>query len=148
MVQPHQKIQLSAELSEAQLIAICEAADVIACQCPSYLVRLLQEVREFHRYTNECIQTFPDDARIHDWLGGRAAQLELFLSQVIFELLQREQLLDGDNNLCLAQLNERARSLALQQMNLQAETPSSLTNDNPNLHPVTPQASDAAPAKS
>jgi hypothetical protein len=148
MVQPHQKIQLSAKLSEEQLAAICEAADVIACQCPSYLVRLLQEVREFHRYTNECIQTFPDDANIHDWLAGRAAQLELFLSQVIFELLQREQLLDGDNNLCLAQLNERARSLALQQMSLQSATPGNLNNTNADLLPVMPQAGDAAPTKS
>ncbi len=148
MLQPHQKIHLSAELSEEQLVAISEAADVIACQCPSYLVRLLQEVREFHRYTNECIQTFPDDAQIHDWLAGRAAQLELFLSQVIFELLQREQLLDGDNNLCLAQLNERARSLALQQINLQAPASGDLTNTNADLQAVMPQAGDAAPTKS
>ena len=148
MLQPDQKIHLSAELSEEQLIAISEAADVIACQCPSYLVRLLQEVREFHRYTNECIQTFPDDAQIHDWLAGRAAQLELFLSQVIFELLQREQLLDGDNNLCLTQLNERARSLAMQQMSLQSATSGSLNNLNADLQPVMPQADDAAPTKS
>ena len=148
MVQPHQKIQLSAELSEEQLAAICEAADVIACQCPSYLVRLLQEVREFHRYTNECIQTFPDDAKIHDWLVGRASQLELFLSQIIFELLQREQLLDGDNNLCLAQLNERARSLALQQMSLQSATSGDLNNTNADPQPVMPPAGDAAPTKS
>lgn len=148
MLQPHQKIQLSAELSEEQLVAISEAADVIACQCPSYLVRLLQEVREFHRYTNECIQTFPDDAKIHDWLAGRAAQLELFLSQVIFELLQREQLLDSDNNLCLAQLNERARSLALQQMSLQSVMSDSPTNPNADIQPVMPQAGDVAPTKS
>ncbi|HEY9859273.1 MAG TPA: hypothetical protein V6D16_07190 [Candidatus Obscuribacterales bacterium] len=115
MTQPSQIIQVSQQLSDEQLSAICEAADVIACQCPSYLVHLLKEVKEFHRYTEDCIQTSPEDASVHDWLGSRAAQLELMLSQTIFELLQRENLIDDQNNLDLGKMAERARAIALRQ---------------------------------
>ena len=118
MSQSRQKISVSIEFSEEQLLAICEAADVIACQCPSYLVRLLQEVRAFHRYTEDCIKNFPEDTALHDWLASRAAQMELMLSQIIFELLQREQLIDDQNNLCLRQLSERARAIALRQIQI------------------------------
>ena len=115
MPQPIQTIQVSQQFSDEQLLAICEAADVIACQCPSYLVHLLKEVKEFHRYTAECIQTSPEDASIHDWLSNRAAQMELMLSQTIFELLQRENLIDEQNNLDLHKMAERARAIALRQ---------------------------------
>ncbi len=54
MLDSCQTLEFSLELSDEQLVAICEAADVIACECPSYLVRLLHEVREFRRYTTEC----------------------------------------------------------------------------------------------
>ncbi|MBW4491255.1 MAG: hypothetical protein KME12_26165 [Trichocoleus desertorum ATA4-8-CV12] len=115
MTQPGQTIQVSQQFSDDQLLAICEAADVIACQCPSYLVHLLKEVKEFHRYTNDCIQTSPEDASIHDWLTSRAAQMELMLSQIIFELLQRENLIDDQNNLDLSKMAERSRAIALRQ---------------------------------
>ena len=108
MTQPSQTIQVSQQFSDEQLLAICEAADVIACQCPSYLVHLLKEVKEFHRYTKDCIETSPGDASLHDWLSSRAAQLELLLSQTIFELLQRENLIDDQNNLDLDKMAERS----------------------------------------
>jgi hypothetical protein len=115
MTQLSQTIQVSQQFSDEQLLAICEAADVIACQCPSYLVHLLKEIKEFHRYTEECIQTSPEDASVHDWLSSRASQLELMLSQIIFDLLQRENLIDEQNNLDLHKMAERARAIALQQ---------------------------------
>nr|WP_290225222.1 hypothetical protein [Trichocoleus desertorum] len=115
MTQPGQTIQVSPQFSDDQLLAICEAADVIACQCPSYLVHLLKEVKEFHRYTNDCIQTSPQDASVHDWLSSRAAQMEFMLSQTIFELLQRENLIDDQNNLDLSKMAERSRAIALRQ---------------------------------
>lgn len=115
MTQADQIIQVSQQFSDEQLLAICEAADVIACQCPSYLVHLLKEVKEFHRYTKECINTSPEDASIHDWLSGRAAQVEQMLSQTIFELLQREALVDDQNNLDLDKMAERARAIAVRQ---------------------------------
>ncbi|HEY9747609.1 MAG TPA: hypothetical protein V6C63_02830 [Allocoleopsis sp.] len=115
MTQVSETIQVSQQLSDEQLLAICEAADVLACQCPTYLVHLLKEVKEFHRYTEDCINASPEDAAVHDWLSSRAAQVELMLSQIIFELLQRENLIDEQNNLDLNKMAERARAIALQQ---------------------------------
>lgn len=108
-----QNLQLSLEFSDEQLIALCEAADVIACECPSYLVRLLHEVREFRRYTGECIENFPEDTATHIWLSNRAAQVEMLLSVTIWEFLQKENLLDHQNKLNLDRLSERSRKLAV-----------------------------------
>ncbi|MBD1862810.1 MULTISPECIES: hypothetical protein [Trichocoleus] len=107
------KIRISSELSDADLYAICEAADVLACECPSYLVRLVQEVRAFRQYTTDCIQQFPEDATTHHWLTGRAKQVESLLCQTIVELLQKENLIDEQDQVCLTQLSDRSRSLAL-----------------------------------
>ncbi len=107
------KIQISTELSDEDLYAICEAANVLACECPSYLVRLVQEVRTFRQYTSDCIQQFPEDAATHHWLTSRAKQVETLLCQTILELLQKEELIDEQNQVCLTRLSERARSLAL-----------------------------------
>lgn len=107
------KLQISSELSDEDLYAISDAADVLACECPSYLVRLVQEVRSFRQYTSDCIQQFPEDAATHHWLSNRAKQVEAMLCETIVELLQKEDLIDDQNQVCLAQLSERSRSLAL-----------------------------------
>jgi hypothetical protein len=113
MIDSSQNLQLSLEFSDEQLLALCEAADVIACECPSYLVRLLHEVREFRRYTSECIERFPEDTATHEWLSNRAAQVEMLLSITILEFLEKENLLDNHNQLNLNRLSERSRKLAL-----------------------------------
>ncbi|HEY9860816.1 MAG TPA: hypothetical protein V6D16_15015 [Candidatus Obscuribacterales bacterium] len=113
LIHQSMKIQISTELSDEDLYAICEAADVLACECPSYLVRLVQEVRAFRQYTSDCIQQFPEDAATHHWLTSRAKQVETLLCQTILELLQKEELIDEQNQVCLTRLSERARSLAL-----------------------------------
>lgn len=110
-------IQISTHFSDEDLIAICEAADVIACECPVYLVQLLREVRKFRRYTNDCIEQFPSDVATHNWLCSRAAQIELLLSQTIVEFLHKEKLIDERNNqLSLNELSERSRKLVLSQI--------------------------------
>lgn len=108
-----QSIQLSFEFSDEHLLAISEATDVIACDCPGYLVRLLKEVREFKKYTSDCIEQFPSDAATHEWLSSRARQVELLLSLTIYELLEKEDLIDGDRHINLNRLSERNRELAL-----------------------------------
>jgi hypothetical protein len=108
-----QTIQISPEFPDEQLLAICEAADVIACECPSYLVQILNQVREFRRYTKECIDHFPDNAATHHWLSEQVNQVEMLLCLTIYELLQKENLIDEDNQLNLQQLSQRNRAIAL-----------------------------------
>ena len=45
------------DFSDEQLQTICEAAQVIACECPAHLVDLVRRVRQFRRYTQEdCLE--------------------------------------------------------------------------------------------
>ncbi|MBW4574299.1 MAG: hypothetical protein KME08_03350 [Aphanothece sp. CMT-3BRIN-NPC111] len=113
MTTQSQVIQVSPEFSDEQLLAICEAAEVLACKCPAYLVKLLQEVKEFRRYTHECMEKFPEDTATHEWLEQKSSEMELLLSKTIFEFLQKENFLDEENQLCLNQLYERTHAIAI-----------------------------------
>ena len=113
MLNSDRTIQISVDLSDEQLVAISESIHVIACECPSYLIRLLQEVRQFRHYTNECVQNFPDDVETHQLLSSRAKQIEFLLSSTILEFLQKEKLLDEKNQLNLDKLAQRSHQLVL-----------------------------------
>jgi len=109
------------EFSDQQLENICETANIIACECPAYLVWLLREVRKFRRYTVECINRFPEDAENHRWLDGQAIRVEALLSEIIFEFMEREELLNDQRQLDLEKLAQRSYIAALRQQNLQPE---------------------------
>lgn len=106
----------SNEISSDVLLAICEAADVIACECPGYLARLLRQVQAFRTYTLRCIEQFPDDAKTHEWLGDRASEVERVLFQTMLELMEKEGLITESRQVCLTKLSQRARDTALRQM--------------------------------
>jgi hypothetical protein len=103
-------------ITDDLLLAICEAADVIACECPGYLTRLLRQVRAFRHYTEDCTQTFPEAAQTHEWLSQQAQQVEALLFQTMLELMRREQLIDASNQLSLDKLSARARAIMLKQI--------------------------------
>lgn len=113
-----QTIQLTSEPSDELLRTICEAADVIACECPGYLVRLLRQARIFRNYTNSCIETFPEDEATHRWLSEQAKQWESSIYATICELMEREQLLERAGEVSLGKLQERARANAMKQLNM------------------------------
>lgn len=104
------------EFSDEALIEICTAANVIACECPGYLARLLRQVRAFRKYTSNCIEQFPEDAETHQWLISQAKQVEQLLVQTMLELMQKEELLDSNGQLLLERLSERAQAIALAQI--------------------------------
>lgn len=113
MLNTDRTIQISLNFSDEQLVAISESIHVLACECPSYLIRLLQEVRSFSHYTNECIERFPEDVETHQLLSSRAKQMELLLSSTILEFLQKENLLEANNQLNLDKLAQRSHELVL-----------------------------------
>lgn len=116
-------IQLSPELPNEQLHLITETVGILACECPSYLVQLLQKVREFRRYTHNCIEMFPEQQATHQWLNEQAIHMESLLSATILDLLRQEDLLDEHNQLCLEQLSDRALKTALRQQEFQERHP-------------------------
>ncbi|MGG6293464.1 hypothetical protein ACQ4M4_03485 [Leptolyngbya sp. AN02str] len=103
-------------VSRELVVAICEAADVIACECPGYLARLLRQVQSFRAYTLRCIDQFPEDTETHEWLSDRAEQIETLLAQTMVDLMHREGLITESNQLALGKLSERAKEIALRQL--------------------------------
>lgn len=62
---------------------------------------------------NECIERFPEDVETHKFLSGRAKDMELLLSSTILEFLEKENLLDPNNQLNLDKLAQRTHELVL-----------------------------------
>lgn len=104
------------DLSGDGLIEVCQAADVIACECPGYLARLLRQVRSFQDYTLRCIEQFPEDKETHLWLAEQAKKLDEILQETMIELMHKEGLINDANQIMLDQLSERARAIALKQL--------------------------------
>ncbi len=108
-------VQLT-ELSDDTLLEICRSAEVIACECPGYIARILRQVRSFRYYTTSCIEQFPEDTETHQWLAERAAQVEEILFQTMVELMQKEDLIDDDRQVHLDKLSQRAQEIVLKQI--------------------------------
>lgn len=104
------------QVSDELLLTICESVDVIACECPGYLAKLLREVRKFRRYTQSCIDRYPEDTEVHNWLSDQTGEVERLLCQTIVEFLQKEALLDPDGQLNLRQLYDRAEQASLKSL--------------------------------
>ncbi len=115
MAEMNQVIQLD-ELSDEALLEICRAAEVIACECPGYLARILRQVRSFRNYTTSCIEQFPEDEETHRWLDSRAAKVEDLLFETMIELMKREDLINDERQISLEKLSERARETVLKQI--------------------------------
>lgn len=110
-------IQLDSHMVSSEvLLEICESVDVIACECPGYLARLLRQIQAFHSFTTSCIEQFPEAQETHEWLGDRAELLEQILSQTIIELMFKEGLIDENWQISLDKLSQRAREAALKQL--------------------------------
>lgn len=107
----------ASELTDEALLEICRAADVIACECPGYLARILRQVRSFHSYTLSCIEQFPQDQETHLWLAAQAEAMEKLLWETTIELMRREKLIDESSQMImLDRMSERARETALKQL--------------------------------
>lgn len=106
------------DISDEALVEICRAAEVVACECPGYLARLLRQVRTFRNYTTNCIEQFPQDAETHLWLAEQAAKAEALLHQTMIELMRKEELIDDSEHILLDKLSERARATALKQLGM------------------------------
>ena len=111
------------DFSDQQLQVICEAAAVVACECPAHLVDLFRRVRKFRRYTQEdCLVLVPEAAETHHWLSAQMLPLEAALAQVLTEFLQREHLLDAQQQVDLAKLAQRNRQAALCHQKAQSQS--------------------------
>ena len=110
------------DFSDEQLQVICEAAAVVACECPAHLVDLFRRVRKFRRYTQEdCLVLVPEATATHQWLGDQLLPLEAALAQILTAFLQREHLLDALQQVAVVKLAQRNRQAALRHQAAQSE---------------------------
>jgi hypothetical protein len=84
-------------LTEEAVAELGKHADMIECECPTYLLDILEKVRKFSVYTESCIQRFPKDEKTHKWLLQSAQNLNTKLSATIAQLARLEGFIDDQN---------------------------------------------------
>ncbi|HEY9296005.1 MAG TPA: hypothetical protein VIQ31_06465 [Phormidium sp.] len=110
------KVVQAEELNDEALVEICRAAQVLACECPGYIARILRQVRAFHSYIDSCTDQFPQEAETHQWLTSKARQVEDILFRTMVELMQKENLIDESYTVSLDKISDRAREIVLKQI--------------------------------
>lgn len=85
------------QISEEAVIELGKHADMIECQCPNKLIEILEKVREFTEYTDECIEKYPEDRDTHIWLKSSAMNIDQLLSTTIIQLARFEGFIDENN---------------------------------------------------
>jgi inactivated superfamily I helicase len=85
------------QLTEESLEDIIRLASVMDCECPRYLVKILEGVREFKEYEKNCAISHEKDRQIHHWLEGAADNLDRMISTTISQLARMEGMIDEDN---------------------------------------------------
>ena len=85
-------------LTDVALKELEKHVDMIDCECPTYLIRILNQVREFNDYTTECIKKYPKDVATHMWLQTSAKNIDAMLSNTIVQLARMEGFIDEKND--------------------------------------------------
>ncbi len=87
------------QISPEAAAQLKQHADMIECQCPNKLLDILEVVRDFISYTDECIEKYPDDRDIHRWLKSSAINLDQLLSTTLVQLARYEGFINDDNQI-------------------------------------------------
>ncbi|RYZ69603.1 MAG: hypothetical protein EOP05_14595 [Proteobacteria bacterium] len=85
-------------LTPESIVEIKKHADMVQCECPTQLLKILDEIRGFQKYTFSCIDKFPADVKTHTWLLESANNLDHMLSNTIAQLARFEGFIDENNN--------------------------------------------------
>ncbi|HBQ60660.1 MAG TPA: hypothetical protein DD671_13835 [Balneolaceae bacterium] len=87
------------QVSEEAAKELRKHADMIECQCPNKLLDILEVVRDFERYTENCIEKYPEDRDTHKWLKSSAINLDQLLSTTLIQLARIEGFIDEENKI-------------------------------------------------
>ncbi len=88
-------LQISNEAAEE----LRRHADMIECQCPNKLLDILDVVRDFTRYTEDCIDKYPEDRDVHKWLKSSSINLDQLLSTTLVQLARYEGFINEHNQI-------------------------------------------------
>lgn len=87
------------QISEEALAELEKHADMIECECPSKLMEILQKVRNFTEYTEQCIEKYPEDKATHKWLKSSSMNLDQLISTTLIQLARFEGFIDENNEI-------------------------------------------------
>lgn len=93
------EVKDGSRLSADAMKELRKHADMIECECPHRLLNLLEEVREFKDYTENCIEKYPEDQATHRWLKSSAMNIDQLLSTTLIQLARLEGFIDDNNEI-------------------------------------------------
>lgn len=79
---------------------ILNRATNVECECPEHLLKVAEAINAFQIYETNCLLNDLKQREIHEWLLEKSYELELQLSSIIVELMQREGFIDENFRFC------------------------------------------------
>lgn len=92
-------VQDGSQISEEAVEELKKHADMIECECPARLMEILDDVREFTAYTEQCIEKYPEDKATHKWLKSSSMNLDQLISTTLIQLARYEGFINEDNEI-------------------------------------------------
>ena len=90
LLQPLQQAPLATvappRFDEEALATIAAAGNRLSCECPRHLTDILLMVGSFERYSAQCANRNPEDARLHAQLELAAGQARVVLENAMVAL--------------------------------------------------------------
>jgi len=76
--------------SPQQLAQLSRISSSVNCECPQHLASLLQDLSAFERYSGECEDRSPDDARLHRFLHRTTAEVRRRMEDALHQVIEAE----------------------------------------------------------
>ena len=78
--------------TDKALLAIANASQSLACECPVHLVDLIRGLTAFETYSKECIVANPTDATVHSYLHAASAQARSIIEEALTHVAEADGL--------------------------------------------------------
>ncbi len=92
-------VEDGSQISEEAVKELQKHADMIECECPARLIEILEEVRNFTNYTEQCIEKYPEDEATHRWLRSSSMNIDQLLSTTLIQLARYEGFINEHNEI-------------------------------------------------
>ncbi len=86
-------------ITKEALEKLKEVAPNVSCECPAYLIKIYELVKEFSDYQEECLNETPQDVLIHEWLKSSSQNIEHIVSNTIVTLARLEGMITSENEI-------------------------------------------------
>ncbi|WP_148898857.1 hypothetical protein [Fodinibius salinus] len=92
-------VEDGSQISEEAIEELKKHADMIECECPARLMEILEKVRDFTEYSEQCIEKYPEDKATHKWLRSSSMNLDQLISTTLIQLARYEGFINEKNEI-------------------------------------------------